>query len=165
MSSFSSSSSSHFLGPKISVLNHKSSSSTAPDSIRFKPHRISAVATSTERPTSRYLTFNLNSSPSSLYEVLGLSMGASCQEIKTAYRKLARVCHPDVASMDQKDTSADEFIKIHAAYSTLSDPQKRADYDRKLFNRRSPFSYATSSPIKTSGYTNRRSNWETDQCW
>ncbi|XP_043714455.1 chaperone protein dnaJ 11, chloroplastic-like [Telopea speciosissima] len=109
-------------------------------------------------------------SPASLYEVLGIQRGATCQEIKAAYRRLARVCHPDTVATDRKDTSANEFIKIHAAYSTLADPQKRADYDRDLFSRqpiyRSPSStsvYAASSMSRFSGYTCR--NWETDQCW
>ncbi|KAL2522226.1 chaperone protein dnaJ 11 [Forsythia ovata] len=72
-------------------------------------------------------------SPTSFYEVLGIPMGASSQEIKAAYRKLARICHPDVAPVDKKDTSADEFMRIHTAYSTLSDAEKRADYDLRIF--------------------------------
>ncbi|KAI9128227.1 hypothetical protein K1719_001220 [Acacia pycnantha] len=110
-----------------------------------------------------------SSSPASLYDVLGISMGASGNEIKAAYRKLARTCHPDVVSMNQKETSANEFMKIHSAYSTLSDPNKRAQYDRQLYghSRRSPL---TSSNIASmSGYRPRYShsgmNWETDQCW
>nr|KYP60394.1 hypothetical protein KK1_022798 [Cajanus cajan] len=50
-------------------------------------------------------------------------------------------------------------MKIHAAYSTLSDPDKRANYDRSLFRRQRPLSKAAAF----SGYTSR--NWETDQCW
>ncbi|EXC35350.1 Chaperone protein dnaJ 11 [Morus notabilis] len=96
----------------------------------------------------------------SLYEILGIPRGATCQEIKAAYRRLARVCHPDVAAIDRKDSSADDFKKIHAAYSTLSDPAKRADYDRKLLRRHGrPLTVATGF----SGFTRR--NWETDQCW
>ncbi|KAF7809656.1 Chaperone protein dnaJ 11, chloroplastic [Senna tora] len=95
----------------------------------------------------------------SLYEILGVYAGASNQEIKAAYRRLARVCHPDVAAIDGKNSSADEFMKIHAAYSTLSDPVKRANYDRSLFRRQRPLTMASIFP----GYTGR--NWETDQCW
>lgn len=85
-------------------------------------------------------------------------MGADTREVKAAYRKLARVLHPDVGS---GDSSADEFMKVHSAYTTLSDPEKRADYDRNLFQRRVARS---SSPVRSaSGYTSRR--WETDQCW
>ncbi|GAV71825.1 DnaJ domain-containing protein [Cephalotus follicularis] len=93
----------------------------------------------------------------SLYEILEIPVGATGQEIKAAYRRLARVYHPDVVTLKLKDSSADKFMSIHAAYSTLSDPQKRIVYDRKLFHRRD-------QPLaaKFSCYSGR--NWETDQC-
>ncbi|XP_004512137.1 chaperone protein dnaJ 11, chloroplastic-like [Cicer arietinum] len=114
-----------------------------------------ARSTWTEQPRPSYL--NMNSSPSSFYEILGVPAGASIKEIKTAYRRLARVCHPDVAAIDRKNSSADDFMKIHAAYSTLSDPDKRANYDRSIFRRHRPLSTVMS------GYSSRK--WETDQCW
>jgi molecular chaperone DnaJ len=61
------------------------------------------------------------------YEILGLSKGASGDEIKAAFRKLARQYHPDV----NKETEAEEkFKEINEAYGVLSDPDKRARYDR-----------------------------------
>lgn len=87
----------------------------------------------------------------SFYEVLGIQTGATCQEIKSAYRKLARVVHPDVSA----DASSDEFMRVHAAYTTLSDPDKRAVYDSTLFRR----------TLTASGFGGRRRSWETDQCW
>ncbi|KAJ9132714.1 hypothetical protein P3X46_033552 [Hevea brasiliensis] len=107
-------------------------------------------------------------SNSSLYEVLGIPVSASCHEIKAAYRKLARTCHPDVVSVNQKDMSANEFMKIHAAYSTLSDPNKRANYDRDLYRHRQPFgssSFNSATMASASGYACSGRNWETDQCW
>ncbi|KAJ6906341.1 hypothetical protein NC652_023940 [Populus alba x Populus x berolinensis] len=95
---------------------------------------------------------------SSFYEVLGLPVNTTSHEIKAAYRKLARTCHPDAVSMNQKEMSASEFIKIHAAYSTLSDPDKRERYDRDLYGNPRSATMAAAS-----GYTSR--NWETDQCW
>ncbi|KAL6345341.1 hypothetical protein AAG906_015824 [Vitis piasezkii] len=141
--------------------------SPAPPRVSYRQPCVSAVYTSTERARPSYLSLAETASCASLYEILGIPMGATSQEIKSAYRKLARVCHPDVAAISRKDSSADEFMRIHAAYSTLSDPEKRADYDRSLFMRQQPIgSYAgISSPTMSgfSGYTRR--NWETDQCW
>ncbi|XP_050234194.1 chaperone protein dnaJ 11, chloroplastic-like [Mercurialis annua] len=103
-------------------------------------------------------------SAASLYEVLGIAASASRHEIKAAYRKLARSCHPDAVSMNQKEMSANEFIKIHAAYSTLSDPNKRANYDTDLFRHRLSFK-SSSMVAAASGFGSRNRNWETDQCW
>jgi molecular chaperone DnaJ len=61
------------------------------------------------------------------YEVLGVSRNASDDEIRKAYRKLARKYHPDV----NKDTDAEQkFKEVKEAYEVLSDPQKKANYDR-----------------------------------
>ncbi|EST13375.1 molecular chaperone DnaJ [Sporolactobacillus laevolacticus] len=61
------------------------------------------------------------------YEILGVSKDASKDEIKKAFRKLARKYHPDV----NKDPDAPEkFKEATKAYETLSDPQKKAHYDQ-----------------------------------
>ncbi|XP_008457665.2 chaperone protein dnaJ 11, chloroplastic-like [Cucumis melo] len=106
---------------------------------------------------------DLSVSRSSFYEVLGIPMTASCREIKAAYRKLARICHPDVVA----ENSAEEFIKIQTAYSTLSDPDKRADYDREICRAQLVSVSGLSSRTPVSGYSGyyTRRNWESDQCW
>ncbi|MGD2176686.1 MAG: molecular chaperone DnaJ [Anaerolineae bacterium] len=61
------------------------------------------------------------------YEVLGVDRSASQQEIRTAYREMARAYHPDVS--DAPDAEA-RFKEINEAYQVLSDPEKRHTYDR-----------------------------------
>ena len=63
-----------------------------------------------------------------LYEVLGVTPEASADEIKKAYRKLARESHPD-ANPDDPEAEA-RFKDLSAAYEILSDPDKRERYDR-----------------------------------
>ncbi|KAL6212791.1 hypothetical protein ACLB2K_018008 [Fragaria x ananassa] len=128
---------------------------TSPSSVKFRPATISASFASTvDRPR-----IHIGGSNPSLYDVLGIHTGATCQEIKTAYRRLARTVHPDVTAANGQ-SSSDEFMKVHEAYATLSNPQKRAEYDRRmLFRRPVPMS----SSFSMSSSSGRR--WETDQCW
>ncbi|OMP06967.1 hypothetical protein COLO4_07764 [Corchorus olitorius] len=88
----------------------------------------------------------------SLYEILRVERTASLNEIKTAYRSLAKMYHPDAtgSSSDGRD-----FIEIRNAYTTLSDPMARAMYDMSLG--------AGVRWVRSPVYPSRR--WETDQCW
>ncbi|WP_096153336.1 MULTISPECIES: molecular chaperone DnaJ [Bacillus] len=61
------------------------------------------------------------------YEVLGVSKGASKDEIKKSYRKLSKQYHPDINSAPD---AADKFKEIKEAYEVLSDDQKRSHYDQ-----------------------------------
>lgn len=88
----------------------------------------------------------------SLYEILRVERTASLNEIKTAYRSLAKVYHPDA---NRSSSDGRDFIEIRNAYATLSDPTARAVYDMSLGVR--------ARRVRTRAYPIRR--WETDQCW
>ena len=61
------------------------------------------------------------------YEVLGIPRDASAEDIRAAYRKLARQHHPDV---NKEPGAEDRFKEISEAYEVLRDPEKRERYDR-----------------------------------
>ena len=61
-----------------------------------------------------------------LYEVLGIERDASDEDIRKAYRRLARELHPDV---NAEPRSEERFKEVAGAYEILSDPEKRARYD------------------------------------
>jgi DnaJ-class molecular chaperone len=62
------------------------------------------------------------------YETLGVNQGATQDEIRAAYRKLAKKLHPDLNPGD--NSAAEKFKAVSAAYDLLGDPEKRARFDR-----------------------------------
>ncbi len=91
------------------------------------------------------------------YNILGVSKDASQQEIKRAYKKLAKEHHPDMVDDKDKTQAEKRFKEINEAYQVLSDPQKRKMFDRfgtvnagfgpqggggrRGFNQSGPFTY------------------------
>jgi curved DNA-binding protein CbpA len=65
-----------------------------------------------------------------LYSLLGISRGASHEDIRRAYRKLVREHHPDKNPGDQ--SAEERFKEIQQAYEVLSNPEKRREYDQRL---------------------------------
>ena len=91
------------------------------------------------------------------YAVLGVSESASPEEIKKAYRKLARKYHPDVSKEKNAD---DKFKDVGEAYEVLKDPEKRAEYDelkkygaRKDGSFERPSGWQSASGFGGGGYT------------
>lgn len=86
------------------------------------------------------------------YQVLGLSKGASKDEIRKAYRKLAREHHPD--ANPNKPQSAEKFKQVQEAYDVLSDDKKRELYDRfgKDYEQASRAQAAGANPFAGGGF-------------
>lgn len=73
------------------------------------------------------------------YAILGVPPTASRDEIRAAYRRLARQHHPDVNPPSEDGIAANEFMRqLNEAYEVLNDPQQRAAYDRQRWAQASP---------------------------
>lgn len=83
------------------------------------------------------------------YKILGISQNSTEQEIKSAYRKLARKWHPDVTG--NTDEAVSKFKEINEAYEILSDKTKRAEYD--TINRYYNYSSKKTESSKQTEYT------------
>jgi len=68
------------------------------------------------------------------YKILEIEEDASEEDIKLAYRRLAKKYHPDLNKTDPK--AKEKFIKLHEAYDTLNNPQRRRIYDQAGYNPR-----------------------------
>jgi len=95
------------------------------------------------------------------YTLLGLSPTATADQIKTAYRALAKKHHPDLhrtAPPKTRRAAEEQFKKIAEAYAILSDPARRAQYDASLAPQRAPVSAYATDP-----YERQWSNAEVDE--
>ncbi|GCE10393.1 DnaJ C-terminal domain-containing protein [Tengunoibacter tsumagoiensis] len=90
------------------------------------------------------------------YKILGLARGASADDIKKAFRKLARKYHPDVNPGDKK--AEEKFKEINEAYEVLSDPEKRQKYDTLGPNWQEQFGPSPSAAGRRTQYAGGRAN-------
>ena len=67
------------------------------------------------------------------YKILGVNQKASPEKIKRAYRQAVKLFHPDVSPKNEE-----KFKEIQEAYETLSDPEKKAIYDREIVEKHAP---------------------------
>jgi DnaJ-domain-containing protein 1 len=72
------------------------------------------------------------SSSFTFYELLGVSKRDGLEEVKKAYKRMARKYHPDVSPPDCTEEHTRLFIEVQEAYETLSDPFRRSEYDKQL---------------------------------
>ena len=84
--------------------------------------------------------------PKNYYIILGISTDSSQQEIKAAYRRLAKTFHPDIYREQHSP-----FPAIQEAYDVLSDPRRRLDYDRQLQPRPVVRHQSAAEPLSTPG--------------
>ena len=92
------------------------------------------------------------------YEILGVNRDATIQEIKKAYKKLAKKWHPDL-NRDNIKVAEEKMKEINVAYTTLSDEVARIDYNKKLdaeFKKSSSRTGTTSSAQSETPRTSRK---------
>lgn len=95
------------------------------------------------------------------YEILGVNRDATIQEIKKAYKKLAKKWHPDL-NRDNIKAAEEKMKEINVAYSTLSDEVARIDYNKKLDAESKKTSSKTGTSAKTeTQHTQHRRTAET----
>ncbi|MDX2098444.1 MAG: J domain-containing protein [Leptolyngbyaceae cyanobacterium bins.59] len=80
----------------------------------------------------------------SYYSVMGIPSTASAQEIRSAYRKLSKLYHPDTTQLPSTIALA-KFQQLNEAYATLNQPELRSAYDRRLDLQRQAFQAAAST--------------------
>ncbi|BAB64243.1 putative DnaJ-like protein [Oryza sativa Japonica Group] len=112
-----------------------SAAAAAPASARvafLRPGRVPRPPLQTARGLRPDLGTLRTAEQPTLYDLLGISSEGTLDEVRAAYRRMARKYHPDVSPPDAAAENTRRFIEVQEAYETLSDPSRRATYDRAL---------------------------------
>jgi DnaJ-domain-containing protein 1 len=96
----------------------------------FRSGSCSAAASSTVEPMTMYSTVGMRQKTH--YDVLGISKTVSDEEIKAAFRRVAKESHPDHAPAHQVKEYQRKFMEAHKAYSVLKDPRTRQLYNYEI---------------------------------
>lgn len=123
----------------------------------------SCAASSSSTMEPPRLSYTTAMKPATLYDVLGISDMVTDDEIKAAFRRMAKEVHPDQAPPDQVEEYQEKFKSVYRAYSVLKDPRTRSLYNYEISN-----TTVYSRPIRFADGLRpawRGCNWETDQCW
>ncbi|KAL7154276.1 hypothetical protein ABFS83_04G223500 [Erythranthe nasuta] len=97
----------------------------------------------------------------SLYELLGIGeSGRTLSDIKKAYKEMARKYHPDVSPPDRVDEYTRRFIMVKQAYDILSNPQRRASYDRDLSQGLKSFVFSATKSYKYDKKMEEKREWK-----
>src|SRR5262245_50289214 len=98
----------------------------------MRPHTLAILSRGARIPTQTSRILRQSSMPRDYYEVLGVKRDASEDDIKKAYRSLARKYHPDRNPGDKE--AERNFKEVQDAYDVLSDKKKRSQYDQFGFS-------------------------------
>ncbi|KAJ0467764.1 putative DnaJ domain, Chaperone J-domain superfamily [Helianthus annuus] len=100
-------------------------------SISYRPKSLTTTTTAAVKDGGSAVSETIRDELS-FYELLGIPETVSLVEIKQAYKQLARKYHPDVSPPGRVEEYTQKFIRVQEAYETLSDPNRRALYDRDM---------------------------------
>ena len=111
---------------------------------------------------TKYYFHGSNNSTQTLYATLGVVESATDDEIKKAYRALAKKWHPDI---NQTDNASVRFTQINAAYTVLSDKSKKKQYDEQIGNFIRTHQRMYDSKYNSYSSSNDSNNYESQYWW
>ncbi|XP_062206823.1 chaperone protein dnaJ 20, chloroplastic-like isoform X2 [Phragmites australis] len=97
-----------------------------------RPSALRLLARGVRREDAGGVRTEEQQTPPTFYDLLGISSEGSPDEVRAAYRRMALKYHPDVSPPGAAAENTRRFMEVQEAYETLSDPSRRASYDRAL---------------------------------